>query len=117
MLIRTGWEYRKLVALAIALGVLLWFIVVNNTPVMVTLPFWLGSFQTSSGKAILLGVLAGSIVTALGIAVFLTVRRHRRPLSEAGSGESPGALPEDLPPSDYGAKTGEGFSGAPWSAR
>jgi uncharacterized integral membrane protein len=117
MLIRTGWEYRKLIALAVALGVLLWFIVVNNTPVTVTLPFWLGSFGTSSGKAILLGAMAGSVVTGLSIAVFLTVRRHRRPEPEAGSGESPGSLPEDLPPSDYGAKTGEGFSGAPWSAR
>ncbi len=115
MLIQTAWGHRKLIALAIALGALLWFIIVNNTEVVVTLPFWLGKFTTTSGKAILLGALAGSIVTALTIAVIMTLRRHTRTTPEVEEHGQP--LPDDLPPSDYGAKTGEGFSSTPWSAR
>jgi uncharacterized integral membrane protein len=115
-LIRNLWVYRRLVAAAIVLGVMLWFIVINHDAVTVRFPFGLGQLQTSSGIAILLGALAGSVVTALIMTVILAVRRLRSGVGE-GVAVNPTALPEDRPPSDYASKTTEGFSDAPWSAR
>ena len=118
MLIRTAWDNRKLVALAIALGVMLWFVVANRTDVTVVLPFWLGSFATTSGLAILLGALFGSVVTVLVITILWTVRLRRVRTDETD--DRPPSKPEladELPPSDYAARTGEGFSGTPFSAR
>lgn len=115
-LIRNLWIYRRLVAAAIVLGVMLWFIVINHVAVTVRFPFGIGQWPTSSGIAILLGALAGSVATALVMTVVLTVRRLRSGGAE-GIMENPGALPDDRPPSDYASKTTEGFSDAPWSAR
>lgn len=121
-LIRNLWVYRRLVAAALVLGLMLWFIVINNTPVVVYLPFGLGEIHTRSGLAILLGALAGSVVTGLTITLLFTLRRHREsPFREdepdlvKGSGRAD--WDEDRPPSDYAAKTPEGFSDAPWNDR
>ena len=113
MLIRTAWEHRKLIALAIVLGVMLWFIASNWEKVTITLPFWLGTFETRSAVAILLGALAGSIVTALTIAVVWTTRRRKSAPEEEEKPTT--ALSDELPPPDYASKAKEGFPGAPWT--
>ena len=41
-LVRNFWVYRKLIALAMVLGLMLWFIWANNAPVTVSFPFRLG---------------------------------------------------------------------------
>lgn len=119
MLIRTAWDNRRLVALAVALGVMLWVIVANRTEVTVVLPFWLGSFATTSGLAILIGALFGAVVTVLAITILWTVRLRRartdEPEQRPPAGKSD--LADELPPPDYAARTGEGFSGTPYSAR
>lgn len=114
-LLRNLWVYRRLVALAMVLGLLLWFIVINNTPVTIHFPFRLGEISSTSGIILLLGALAGSLATALAMTVVWTLHRARRL-------RQPGAPPmadeiHDRPPPDYAAKTPEGFSDSPWSAR
>jgi uncharacterized integral membrane protein len=110
------WLYRRLVAVALVLGLLLWFIVINNTAVTVHFPFGLGQISSTSGIIMLLGALAGSIVTGLTMAVILTVRRAqagREPVPSPGGGLADEI--DDRPPPDYAAKTPEGFSDSPWS--
>lgn len=115
------WVYRRLVLAAMVLGLVLWFIVINNTPVVVYFPFGFGEIHTRSGLAILLGFFAGSIVTGLIITVLFTLRRNRLPGVDKGEREE-GLDPrgrddwgDDRPPSDYAANTPEGFSDAPWN--
>lgn len=111
------WVYRRLVVLALVLGVMLWFIVINNTPVTVYFPFGLGSISSTSGLVILLGAFAGSVVTGLVMTLVMTIRR-----SSLVRGEEPdrSAAPRraddelDRPPTDYAARTPEGFSDARW---
>jgi uncharacterized integral membrane protein len=110
------WVYRRLVALALALGMLLWFVVINNTAVTVYFPFGLGQISSTSGIIMLLGALGGAIVTGLAIALVLAIHRaqaNREPASSAGRGLADPI--DDRPPPDYAAKTPEGFSDAPWS--
>ncbi len=113
-LIRNLWVYRRLVAAAVLMGVMLWFIVINNTQVIVRFPFGLGKMESTSGLAILLGALAGSAITALLMTLFLTMRRLRSSGGRADEAD-PSAIPEDRPPTDYAAKTTEGFPDADWS--
>lgn len=127
-MVRNLWVYRRLIAAAMVLGLMLWFIVINNDPVNVEFPFGLGMFSTRSGVAILLGALAGSIVTALTMTLLFALRRRRLPSADAASDEhagEKGGKPssdrddwgDDRPPPDYASRTPEGFSDAPWSAR
>ncbi|HEV3167790.1 MAG TPA: DUF1049 domain-containing protein [Isosphaeraceae bacterium] len=108
-LIRNFWVYRRLVGLAVVLGVLLWFMLINNTPVTVTFPFRLATIESTTGMVILLSALVGSGVTA----VVMTVVRAIRTLKDGPGGLDPeglpAELPEDRPPADYAAKTGDGF--------
>lgn len=122
MLIRNAWVYRKLIALAFVLGLLLWFIWINDTPVVVLFPFGLGSLDSTSGIVMLLGALVGSLATALGFGLWWTLHRARnrpRDRVEPAPPAKPARLDEldDLPPPDYGARTSEGFPDARWSAR
>jgi uncharacterized integral membrane protein len=112
-LIRKFWIYRRLVALACVLGLMLWFIWANDTQVTVSFPFGLGKFTSATGLVILLSALVGSLATALAMTVFFTLRRVQgKPPKE---GEEPVApVPDDLPPADYAAKT-EGFRESRWS--
>lgn len=112
------WIYRRLVLLALVAGVTLWFIVINNTAVTVYFPFGLGSISSTSGLVILLGALAGSVMTGLAITLVLAIRRaqggrERQP----GRSEAPAMADvlDDRPPHDYAARTPEGFSDAPWT--
>lgn len=111
-LIRNFWIYRRLVGLAMILGLLLWFIWANGEKVTVAFPFGLGQFTSTTGLVILLSALVGSVVTALAMTIIFALRLRKG--ARADAEESASALPEDRPPSDYASKTSEGFSDANW---
>jgi uncharacterized integral membrane protein len=113
-LVRNFWVYRRLILLAMVLGLILWFVWANNTPVTVAFPFRLGTFESTTGWVILLSVLVGSVVTALTMTLILALRRGHGGGSRADL-NSASAFDEEQPPADYGAKTSEGFSDARWS--
>ena len=116
-LIRNLWVYRKLVALAVVVGLLLWFIMTNSESVTIAFPFRLGSFRSTTGLVILLSALVGSALTALGIGLFWALRKARPDVDEPADvkpGRSPVA--DELPPPDYASKTGDGLNReGPWS--
>ena len=109
-LVRTFWLYRYLIAAAVVLGLLLWFIWINNDPAPVYFPFGLGQLRSTVGVVILLSALAGSVATMLVLALILAIRKIRGAGARAAE-EDATALPEDRPPSDYASKTTEGFPG------
>lgn len=114
--IRNFWMHRWLILAAIILGTLLWFILINNQEVTVHLPFGLGKPTASVGLVVLFSAGAGSVASGVLTALFLTFRRYRH--APADQDDSVAVdLPDDRPPSDYAARTPEGFSDAPWSAR
>ncbi|WZO96410.1 DUF1049 domain-containing protein [Isosphaeraceae bacterium EP7] len=113
-LVKNLWIYRRLVGLAMVLGLMLWFIWANNAAVQIFLPFGMGSLSSTTGMVILLSALAGSVITALTMTVYLAIRRSRGGPSRPDLSEST-SIPDDRPPSDYAAKTGEGFRDADWS--
>jgi uncharacterized integral membrane protein len=114
-IIRNFWVYRRLIGTAVLLGLMLWFIWANDATVTVAFPFGLGTLTSTTGLVILLSALVGSIVTALAMTLFFTLRR-----AQASGGGSKGGdeevppLPDDRPPVDY-AKTTEGFPESRWS--
>src|SRR5437016_3871078 len=85
--LRNLWVYRRLVALAAVLGVILWFVLINRDPVTVWFPFRLGQISSTSGIVILLGAVAGSIVTALAMTGYWTLKRHRDRAEEEVRGD------------------------------
>jgi uncharacterized integral membrane protein len=113
-IIRNFWVYRRLIGIAILLGVMLWFIWANDTQVTVAFPFGLAKVTSTLGKVILLSALVGSVMTILATTVFFALRRLRG----AGAPQDP-PNPSDTsaerPPPDYAAKTTEGFPNAHWS--
>lgn len=121
LLVRNLWVYRRLVLLAMILGLILWFIWINHTPVTVYFPFGLGAIESTSGVVILLSMLVGVILSALSVAVFVAVRQIKKPTpppEEPSRPEKPpGVLDDDLPPPGYAARTDEGFPGAGWTTR
>lgn len=114
-LLQTLWLSRRLVAAAVLVGVLFWFIVTNNQPVTVHLPFGFGQLGSSVGVIVLASAAVGSAATALIMTLVWALRRYR-PLTKR-SFEPSQTIDEDRPPDDYAAHTSEGFSDAPWSAR
>jgi uncharacterized integral membrane protein len=116
-LIRNLWVYRKLVALAVVVGLLLWFVLTNNERVTIAFPFRLGSFQSTTGLVILLSAMVGSILTALTLALFWAIRKARTDLDDPVDLQVPRTpIADDLPPPDYAAKTGDGLNReGPWS--
>jgi uncharacterized integral membrane protein len=126
---RTFWDSRYWIGASFVLGVTLWFIAANRQPVTVTFPFGLGQIQTLAGLAILLGVLFGSMITLLILGMLWTSSRKKTPARSAPAPASTQRAPEssskpaeaasddwldELPPSDYAARTGEGFSDKRW---
>lgn len=107
-LIRNFWVYRRLILLAIVLGVLLWFMWINSTPVTVVFPFKLATITSTTGMVILLSALCGSLVTALVMTILRAVRGSRSSVHDKEGGER-SDWPDDRPPADYAARTGEGF--------
>jgi uncharacterized integral membrane protein len=112
-IVRNFWIYRRLVALAMVLGLMLWFIWANNAPATVAFPFGLGKFESTIGLVILLSSLVGAVVTALVLTLVYAIRL-RQPSGQRGGPGGPPELTEDRPPSDY-AKTTEGFPDSNWS--
>ncbi len=117
-LLRNLWVYRYVIASAFLFGVILWFILINNTPVSVTFPFRMGIIQSTAGLLILLSAMAGALATGLLTGLGLAFRRWRGPGSRrADDPEGDAAIPQERPPTDYASRTTEGFSEAPWSGR
>lgn len=123
-LVRNLWVYRRLVALAVVLGLMLWFVLTNNERVSIAFPFGLGNFQSTTGLVILLSALVGALASGLGLTIYWAIRtRGRLGSSDDPSGLLGGSKPrsdllDDLPPPNYAAKTGEGLNrdrGEPWS--
>jgi uncharacterized integral membrane protein len=114
-LVRNFWVYRRLIGLAFALGLMLWFIWANDATVRVAFPFGLGVWTSTTGLVILLSALFGSVLTALAMTIVYTWRRLQ---SGSAKPEEVGGTPlaDDRPPTDYAAKTTEGFAESPWSS-
>jgi uncharacterized integral membrane protein len=111
-ILRNFWDYRRLVLVALVLGLLLWFIWANNEKVTVAFPFRMGQVTSSVGVIILTSALVGAVATLLLTTLYVTIRGRRasRPADTLEKGRSD----DDLPPTDYAAKTGEGLSGSRW---
>ena len=76
-IVRNFWVYRRLVGLAMVLGLMLWFIWANDAAVTVAFPFGLGTLESTTGLVILLSALVGSVMTALTMTLVLAWRRVR----------------------------------------
>ena len=76
-IIRNLWVYRRLVGSAILLGLMLWFIWANDTPVTVAFPFRLGHLDSALGVVILLSAVVGSLMTVLILTVVRTAEDSR----------------------------------------
>jgi uncharacterized integral membrane protein len=112
-LVRNFWIYRRLVGLAMVLGLMLWFIWANRAPVTVAFPFGLGQLSSTIGLVILLSALVGSVATALLMTIVYAWRRvqwsgHRT------SDEDDNPLPDDRPPEGYAAKASQARPDADW---
>lgn len=105
-LVRNFWVYRKIVALALVLGLMLYFIMANRSEVTVAFPFGLGTLKSTTGLVILLSALVGSVATALTMTLVRAWRRVRSGGTRTADDEST-SLPDDRPPSDYAAKAAE----------
>jgi uncharacterized integral membrane protein len=115
-LIRNLWVYRRLVALAVVVGLLLWFVLTNNERVTIAFPFGLGSFQSTTGLVILLSALVGSLVTALTMTLFWAIHKGKIDRDENPDTPTRPVNDDDLPPRDYAAKTGDGLTrDEPWN--
>jgi uncharacterized integral membrane protein len=113
-ILRNFWVYRRLVLVALVLGLLLWFIWANNEKVTVAFPFRLGTLQSTTGMIILLSALVGSVATALTMTVAFAWHRVRSGSTRADDMET-NPLPDDRPPADYAAKASEETRDADWS--
>jgi uncharacterized integral membrane protein len=113
-LIRNFWVYRYLIASAMLLGIMLWFIVANGDQVTVKFPFALGKLTSSLGIVILMSALVGSLATVLIGTVVLAIRRVRKAQASHDS-PNPVDQKDDRPPPDYAAKAADGFPNARWS--
>jgi uncharacterized integral membrane protein len=105
-LVRNFWVYRRLVGLAIVLGLMLWFIWDNNNKVEVHFPFNLWTLRTTTGLLSLLSALVGSVVTALAMAVFFALRQVQAS-NERHPDQVDSPLPDDRPPAGYASKASE----------
>src|SRR5262249_32595892 len=105
-LARKFWVYRRLVGLALVLGLMLWFIWANNTPVTVAFPFGLGKLSSSLGLVILLSALVGAVATGLTMTMVYAWRRMHAG-RERRRAEETAPPPEARPPAGYAAKASE----------
>ncbi len=113
-LVRRVWFYRYLIAAAMVLGLLLWFVLINNAPVTVYFPFGLGQLASTAGIVILLSAGSGAVAAWLVLLVVMAVRKMRAGSSPADD-EPAAPLTDERPPADYASKTTEGFSGSRWA--
>ena len=113
-IIRNFWVYRRLIGTAILLGLMLWFIWANDAQVTVAFPFGLGKLTSTTGVVILMSALVGSVATILVTTLIFAIRRIRTTQTPHEPPNLTEAV-DDRPPSDYAAKTTEGFPNAHWS--
>src|ERR1700722_18852332 len=113
-IMRNFWVYRRLIGTAVLLGLMLWFIWANNDQVTVAFPFGLGKLTSTTGVVILLSFLVGSVATILVFSLIFAIRKIRASQSSQDP-PNPNELDSELPPTDYAAKTTEGFPNAHWS--
>src|SRR5262245_48596035 len=113
-ILRNFWIYRRLVGAAALLGMMLWFIWANRSPVTVSFPFGLGNLTSSIGVVILLSAVVGSLATILVTTIVIAARRLRN-AQFPHNHSNPNELTADRPPPDYAAKTTEGFPNPHWS--
>lgn len=106
------WVYRRLVMLAVLLGLILWFVWRNNQDVTIIFPFGLGRSQSTTGVVILLSCLVGAIAGVLSLTILLAIRRARSHPEDPPA--DPSLVTDELPPTDYASKTPEGFSPVSW---
>ena len=111
-IVRNFWIYRRLVGLAVVLGLMLWFIWANNAAVTVAFPFGLGKLTSTTGLVILLSALVGSVATALTMTLIYAWARVHTPGAKPHDEEGP--LADDRPPADYAAKASEAAPEHPW---
>jgi uncharacterized integral membrane protein len=120
-MVRNLWIYRRVVLLAVLLGIVVAFVFTNNQEVRVKFPFFLGELTSTSGVIMLVSAALG----ATACWVLLTLRRaweeakeqHERaagrpgtpPSSEEVRAAAAGAppQPQDSPPGGPG-KEAEG---------
>ena len=121
-LVRNLWVYRRLVTLAIVLGLMLWFVLTNNERVSIGFPFGLGTFQSTTGLVILLSALVGAVASGLALTVFWAIRTRAQADREVDSPpigakpRGPSLVDDDLPPPNYASQTGEGLHrDQPWT--
>ena len=115
-LVRNLWIYRRLVALAVVVGLMLWFVLTNNERVTIAFPFGLGNFQSTTGLVILLSALVGSFATALTMTLIWALKWAKAEPDEVPEKSPRSPDVDDLPPPDYAAKTGDGLTrDGPWS--
>ena len=114
-LIRNLWVYRYVIAIAFVLGVLLWFVVINNATVQVAFPFGLGSLTSSTGIIILLSAMTGAVLTMMAFGVLYALRRLKVGPEMSDLGNDIHGYNDDLPPSDYASKAPEGLDHSPWT--
>ena len=106
-IVRNFWIYRRLVAAAFVLGMILWFVWVNGSPVTVSFPFRLGSLNSTAGLLILLSALVGSVATLLLVGVFFALRSIRgthRDDDRDKPAPTPRHVDDELPPAGYAAR-------------
>jgi uncharacterized integral membrane protein len=113
-IVRNFWVYRRLIGTAVLLGLMLWFIWANSAPVIVKFPFGLGEYTSTVGVVMLLTALVSSVATILVVTLMFALKRIRGPHATHEQAHRT-EQPSDRPPSDYAAKTTEGFSNARWS--
>lgn len=116
-LIRNFWLYRYVIAIAFVLGVLLWFVVINNVRVEVSFPFGMGTLSSRTGFIILLSAMAGSMLTMLAMGVLYALRRLKAGVEAAEFEKDSVTFDDELPPSDYASKAPDGFDQSSWSDR
>ena len=112
-IVRNFWIYRRVVGLAMVLGLMLWFIWANHDAITVRFPFGLGSIESTTGWVILFSALVGSVVTALTMTLIYAWRRMQTG-SPQTTDDDYTPLPDDRPPSDYASKASDAPTDPNW---
>ena len=99
-MIRNLWIYRRVLLLAVLLGIVLYFVFTNNKPLEVSFPF-IGEISSTSGIVMLASA-------ALGAAACWLVLTFRRALRDAHRERRPVEDPAKPPPGK--APTAEGIA-------
>ncbi len=82
-MIRNLWIYRRLLALAVLLGVALFFVIINRESVKVSFPF-LGGIDSTSGIVMLVSAALGAAVCWLVMTFRQAMQKARDQRTELG---------------------------------